>query len=548
VLELIQEFKNLSDNSKDLIMSADKLPSDTPDVVATLNNNLLLVDCLIKIFKEDKTTFLPTDIPKYIRQCVDSFKESINAIKKEPEKKAEHIKKALHALDSLYAHCLKYGLITFGFDGKEEIKIVQDLRNKINDAETGIIELKKELTGYKEKISLECQSASEKLKRIERETIDNINGELNKFKEKTVSIAVDLGQYAADYKNDLEQEKKNAENLISEIATQRDSAKQIVESCTKQVKDISDAHASANQKLSEITNFSAQASLEFENVQAHAQNAAAQLQVATQSAADAKAKDEAAAQHLANAKQRQQEINAFYQEIETHKDEMIEYKKQAEVNYNKLKADCNETVKKFTEDAKNIIKNNKDQQEKIDELLHKAVSAGLFGVFKVRQKFLVVTRFILLGGVLVSAIVVAIGVAYIAHTISNSDGATFDKAFFIRTALMVPLVYLLYFAGAQYKKERQAEEEYAFKSAISFSLEPYRNLLLKMKNDGENEAGFVKQLMEDIFDNPVKRLFKYEEKEAECEEVVNLVSNVMEKMPSGKKKILADALQKLISE
>ncbi len=102
----------------------------------------------------------------------------------------------------------------------------------------------------------------------------------------------------------------------------------------------------------------------------------------------------------------------------------------------------------------------------------------------------------------------------------------------------------MYFTAGQ---ERQAEEEYAFKSSISFSLEPYRGLLGKMREQGDVEAEFVRKLMVDIFDNPVKRLYKQKDDDAETESLVGILTSICGKMSPAKMKVITDALQRLSS-
>ena len=70
------------------------------------------------------------------------------------------------------------------------------------------------------------------------------------------------------------------------------------------------------------------------------------------------------------------------------------------------------------------------------------------------------------------------------------------------------MTFTILFAAKQYSNERRTEEEYAFKSAISVSLEPYKDLLQRMKESGHgDEAKFVEKLLLEVFDNPVKRVY-----------------------------------------
>ena len=123
-----------------------------------------------------------------------------------------------------------------------------------------------------------------------------------------------------------------------------------------------------------------------------------------------------------------------------------------------------------------------------------------------------------------------------------------DVIFFVRLGVMIPLGFLMYFTASQYKKEREAEEEYAFKSAISFSLEPYRDLLIRMRKDEELEAEFVKRLMEDVFDNPVKRLYNHKDANSELEELIDAAKTVTGKLPKEQKKAFFGFVKKCISE
>jgi hypothetical protein len=53
-------------------------------------------------------------------------------------------------------------------------------------------------------------------------------------------------------------------------------------------------------------------------------------------------------------------------------------------------------------------------------------------------------------------------------------------AFYLKLSLSLPLIYAITFCTVQYSRERKLEEEYAFKSNISVSLDPYRELVEKL--------------------------------------------------------------------
>ena len=101
-----------------------------------------------------------------------------------------------------------------------------------------------------------------------------------------------------------------------------------------------------------------------------------------------------------------------------------------------------------------------------------------------------------------------------------------------RLVIVAPLVFLITFTAKRYTSERRAEEEWAFKSAISVSLDPFRDLIARMKMDG-HETAFVERLVSEIFDNPTKRLYNLASEKAEKSEVdiLELVKELLDKIP-----------------
>ena len=86
----------------------------------------------------------------------------------------------------------------------------------------------------------------------------------------------------------------------------------------------------------------------------------------------------------------------------------------------------------------------------------------------------------------------------------------------------------------RYSSERRAEEEWAFKSAISISLDPFRDLIARMKKDG-HETAFVERLVSEIFDNPTKRLYALPPGKEEKEDmnIRGLLKDMLDKIPKA---------------
>ena len=92
------------------------------------------------------------------------------------------------------------------------------------------------------------------------------------------------------------------------------------------------------------------------------------------------------------------------------------------------------------------------------------------------------------------------------------DGVRYNAVFYLKLSLSIPLVYAIAFCHAQYSRERRLEEEYAFKSNISISLEPYQKLVggLVDKNQPEELSKFTAFIIDSVnrvFTSPTERIF-----------------------------------------
>ena len=90
-----------------------------------------------------------------------------------------------------------------------------------------------------------------------------------------------------------------------------------------------------------------------------------------------------------------------------------------------------------------------------------------------------------------------------------------DFAFWVKLSLTVPLGFAITFCTVQYSRERRLEEEYAFKSSVSVSLNPYRDLIHSMlEKDGTNDqkkyTDFVIDSVTNVFTPPTDKVFEGE--------------------------------------
>ncbi len=347
--------------------------------------------------------------------------------------------------------------------------------------------------------------------------------------------------FLEESKNQINKDINQSKALVAEVENSGKTA-------DKSSNQVSSLLTNANNLFNEIGNVNKQGveiknAIEAENK--NAQNIVSQIQAKldniNQMASQISAKNETADNAIAKIQERSKAADAFYNEVEGYKLEMQENTKKTKEEFAKLAKNCDDTLKVFQDDTKCIIDDNVKYQEQIKELLAKAVSGSLFRVFSQRQESLAKGTNFWKWAVVVSAALVAFGIILVAWICEAKP----DIIFFVRLAIMIPLGFLMFFTAAQYKKERQAEEEYAFKSAISLSIEPYRDLLVKMRKENELEADFVRKLMEDVFDNPVMRLFNIESDE---EKSINMMHEMLKKLPKDKAVLAIEEVSKRIFE
>ncbi|AIE85636.1 hypothetical protein [Fimbriimonas ginsengisoli] len=145
--------------------------------------------------------------------------------------------------------------------------------------------------------------------------------------------------------------------------------------------------------------------------------------------------------------------------------------------------------------------------KQIEDRLVKATNAGLFHAFDTRRKGLALAVWLPFAVGFLSLIVGG----SLAFRLLNESG-TITTLSTAKALVTAPLFYAAFFALRQFTRERRLQEEYAFRSAISVSLEPYRQLIVD-HCDMETPEGqklhneFIVGQMNRIFDSPTDRVF-----------------------------------------
>lgn len=167
---------------------------------------------------------------------------------------------------------------------------------------------------------------------------------------------------------------------------------------------------------------------------------------------------------------------------------------------------------KKTDDLISDLVKLKDQ---IREQIQQATGFQLFGAFQSRQNEIAKSKNIWVYAIATLVVISAGVTVWIAHEAQFYNANSF--AFWVKLSLTVPLGYAITFCTVQYGRERRLEEEYAFKSSVSVSLNPYRDMVLSiLEKDGNLDQSkytdFVISSVMNVFTPPTDKVFDTEKK------------------------------------
>lgn len=217
--------------------------------------------------------------------------------------------------------------------------------------------------------------------------------------------------------------------------------------------------------------------------------------------------EDASTKHLAITKTSSAEVTAldakikeFYEGIDQYKDKMTTTSEDAKKNVNDNKAATDV-----------LISTLQELENQIKDQLQKATGHSLFHSFQKRKETLVVSKWIWSGALLLLLCCAALWSYWL-----SSNTAQLDTAFYLRLSLSLPLIFAITFCATQYSHERKLEEEYAFKSNISISLIPYKELVEKIistekPEEKEKYASFIIESINNVFTSPTGKVFDHKE-------------------------------------
>lgn len=209
------------------------------------------------------------------------------------------------------------------------------------------------------------------------------------------------------------------------------------------------------------------------------------------------------------------EIESYREDSSSQRDKILEMKEKTIEFFGKIENeqtkldDLYEKHNDLEIKLSGLTTENQTQKEKIDDLIQHATGASLFHAFDKKRERLNDSLWKWLLGVVFSLLTMA-GVGIITAW-NLKDGVAADTIFWVRILSLLPMSYLVFFFSNQYSKNKNLLEEYSFKSSLSLSLEPYRELVEKVIGieDREKMSDFLIESIGKIYESPTNNIFKY---------------------------------------
>lgn len=523
--QIVIRLKSILDTSNDLparLVAADA--TDCPNAERTLSNTSLLLKTLETFYSDPKSDFFfPTLITTGIRERLIQAESMIAALPIEDGAVAADVASALlKNLEELFVYCLQFGVITYGFESKIAQEQIDFIRRTRQQAESASMKL---ISAIKAKES----DSDAKIEMFENSLAQAMTDFNTKVNEQLVALQPSIDGLSAllttgqtdslEIKKKLEESTQHA-SAIGQVRADLDAA------ATSATAEFSVRKSTADGELATIQALGLQVQ-KFES--------------------DAKVMHQAITDARSGMAEQLAQITAFYGEIEKYRLMMTESGKAAQVHLADLSKGAEESIANFCLRTEEVVKTNESLIGQIKDHLRKAIGASLFTAFDTRRKLITISSWVW-AALLLASVGGTIGFAFwfvseVAKltTVSEASKLTADApgnihwiVVYARLVIVAPLAFLITFTAKRYTSERRAEEEWAFKSAISISLDPFRDLIARMK-DANQDTAFVEKLVAEVFDNPARRLYVAapNKEEKDGVNILGLVKDALDKIPKA---------------
>jgi len=219
--------------------------------------------------------------------------------------------------------------------------------------------------------------------------------------------------------------------------------------------------------------------------------------------------------------------------------QMTEQSEAFNIQTTTLAGEAKESIEVGKAELKKLVSELGELEGRIRESIERATGYTLFHSFQKRQLDIAKSKRFW-GYVL--GIVVAISLIASGFFIwSLQFVQAYNAAFYLKLSISLPLIYAIAFCNVQYSRERRLEEEYAFKSNISVSLEPYQKLVEKLVDKTKPEelakyTAFVIDSVSRVFTSPTEQIFETPGDKNSAEKLIKACGEFIEPVVKGLKR------------
>jgi hypothetical protein len=199
-----------------------------------------------------------------------------------------------------------------------------------------------------------------------------------------------------------------------------------------------------------------------------------------------------------------------------------------------LKATAEDNIHKNDSEAKKLTTYLRELEDRINISIERATGYTLFHSFQTRQLELKTSKY-LWAVALLACVAASILLSWF-FIRSLGTAHEFNPLFVMKLSISLPVIFAITFCSVQYSKERRLEEEYAFKSNISISLEPYQKLVASLVNQGDEQekakyTAFIISSINRVFTSPTGLVFDSDDKGGEtANSLLKTAGNVAESL------------------
>jgi hypothetical protein len=192
---------------------------------------------------------------------------------------------------------------------------------------------------------------------------------------------------------------------------------------------------------------------------------------------------------------------------------------------------ADQSIRTAETEYKRLVDQLQALEDQIRVSIERATGHSLFHSFQKRQLDIAKAKdfwaWALLASVLVS--LTASGV----FIYSLRFVQVYNAAFYLKLSISLPLIYAIAFCNVQYSRERRLEEEYAFKSNISISLDPYQRLVGELVDKNKPEelskyTAFIIDSVTKVFTSPTGHIFEAPGDRSSGEKLIKALGDFIE--------------------